>query len=565
MNKLITALVLLCCFSATAQDTAKTTSKITTATVYYGYGAELTHESKVNVNSGIKQIVINQLSTAVDVNSLQISVPDNVALLSHKYNIYYPTAITIANPLAKKMQDTLALINTELRKNRNLVLIEEQTLEKTGKLVETVISTSGNKTVSAEDALKLLNAYTIKIEKARTNIFNLKEAEMLINTRMTALLQRIQEAEGKPIEAGKPYGQLILQVICKNSGEIPVSFSYFTRNAGWVPLYDIKVNAKTNEIKLVYKASVTQTTGIDWKQAKLTLSTSNPNLNGSAPLLTAWYLQLYQPQVYNQMLEGKVAGMAVQNTIQSFNDDNTLSEVVVTSANGIQRQKKDLGYSTSTVGPSTLQQYTSLNESQLNTNFEIDLPYDIESNGQVHAVTIKDEKINATLKNYAVPKLDRDAYLLAEVSDWQNLNLLPGTANIIMDNTYIGKSYIDPNSTADTLNLSLGKDRRLAIKRDLLKDFTSTKTNGNTTRQTFTYELTVKNNKVTSVDMLLKDQYPISMVKDIEIKLEDGGNAAVNEETGILTWKVQLKPGESKKVRFSYTVKYPKDKRIANL
>ncbi|MCP9750419.1 DUF4139 domain-containing protein [Ferruginibacter sp. HRS2-29] len=565
MNKLLTALVLLCCFSATAQDTAKTTSKLTTATVYYGYGAELTHESRVNVNSGIKQIVINQLSTAVDVNSLQISVPDNVALLSHKYTIYYPTAVAVKNPLTKKMQDTVVLINTELRKNRNLTYIEEQTLEKTGRLVETVIANSGNKTVSAEDALKLISAYTAKIEKARTNIFNLKEAEMLINSRLTALYERIQQAAGVPEEPGKPYGQLILQVLCKNSGEIPVSFSYFTKNAGWVPLYDIKVNAKTNEIKLVYKASVTQTTGIDWKQTKLTLSTSNPNLNGAAPLLTAWYLQLYQPQVYNQMLEGKVSGLAVQNTIQSFNDDKSLSEVVVTTANGIERQKKDLGYATSTITPSTLQQYTSLNESQLNTNFEIDLPYDIESNGQVHAVTIKDEKINASLKNYAVPKLDRDAYLLAEVSDWQNLNLLPGTANIIMDNTYIGKSYIDPNSTADTLNLSLGKDRRLAIKRDLLKDFTSTKTNGNTTRQTFTYELTVKNNKVTSVDMLLKDQYPISMVKDIEIKLEDGSNAAVNEETGILTWKIQLKPGESKKVRFSYTVKYPKDKRIANL
>jgi uncharacterized protein (TIGR02231 family) len=161
--------------------------------------------------------------------------------------------------------------------------------------------------------------------------------------------------------------------------------------------------------------------------------------------------------------------------------------------------------------------------------------------------------------------MDKDAYLLAEVSGWQTLNLLPGTANVIMDNTYIGKSFIDPNSTADTLNLSLGKDKRVAIKRDVVKDFTTTKTNGNTTKQTFTYELTVKNNKITTVDMLLKDQYPISMVKDIEIKLDESGDAAVNTETGVLTWKVQLKPGESKKVRFSYTVKYPKDKKIANL
>jgi hypothetical protein len=75
----------------------------------------------------------------------------------------------------------------------------------------------------------------------------------------------------------------------------------------------------------------------------------------------------------------------------------------------------------------------------------------------------------------------------------------------------------------------------------------------------------VKNNKVTTVDMLLKDQYPVSSVKEIEVKLDDAGAAAVNEETGVLTWKLQLKPGESRKVRFTYTVKYPKDKTISNL
>ncbi|MEI9946691.1 MAG: DUF4139 domain-containing protein [Chitinophagaceae bacterium] len=76
-----------------------------------------------------------------------------------------------------------------------------------------------------------------------------------------------------------------------------------------------------------------------------------------------------------------------------------------------------------------------------------------------------------------------------------------------------------------------------------------------------TYEIIVKNNKLTDVNLLLKDQYPLSTIKEVEVKLEDGGEAIINEETGVLTWKVDLKPGESKKFRFSYTVKYPKDKR----
>jgi len=251
-----------------------------------------------------------------------------------------------------------------------------------------------------------------------------------------------------------------------------------------------------------------------------------------------------------------------ENVIQSLaSNDMQLEEVVVVGYGDAKKQKR----ANRLVVPSTIQQYTTLTESQLNTNYEIDLPYNIESDGQVHSVTIKEEKIEAKLKNYAVPKMDKDAYLLAEIADWQKLDLLPGSANIIMDNTYIGNSIIDPNSTADTLNLSLGKDKRVAIKRMLVKDFTSTKTSGSNTKQVFTYEITVKNNKLTNVDLLLKDQYPISTVKEIEIKLEDGNGASINEETGVLSWKLDLKPGESKKVRFSYTVRYPKDMRIANL
>ena len=134
-----------------------------------------------------------------------------------------------------------------------------------------------------------------------------------------------------------------------------------------------------------------------------------------------------------------------------------------------------------------------------------------------------------------------------------------------MDDTYVGKSVIDPNTTADTLNLSLGRDKRIAIKRSLVKELSSIKTSGKESKQIFTYEIIVKNNKLTDVNLLLKDQFPLSTIKEVEIKLDEEGGAMVNAETGVLTWKLDLKPGESKKVLFSYTVRYPKDKKIVNL
>jgi len=209
-----------------------------------------------------------------------------------------------------------------------------------------------------------------------------------------------------------------------------------------------------------------------------------------------------------------------------------------------------------------LSDYISVKDSELNVSFDIDLPYDVPGNGKEQTVSLKEFPVNTIYKYYSVPKLDKDAYLLGEVADWEQLNLLPGEANIIFEGTYIGKSYIDPNSTMDTLNLTLGKDKRIVVKKEKLKDYSSIKFLGSNKKQVFTYELTVKNNKKEAVQMLLKDQYPLSTNKDIEIELLESSGAANNTELGVLSWKLQLPPGESKKLRVSYSVKYPKDKYV---
>lgn len=555
--------VVLFCTSSKAQDTARVDAAIKNATVYFGYGAELTHESKVKIDATTKIIVISQLSTSIDINSLQISVPEDVALLSQHYKVYYPAIATVTKTKeVERLEDSIVLLQKEITRIDNLVAIDQEILAKTGLLIETTINTSGNKTITSEEVLKLLEYYNLKIEKSKTNIYNHKQNINLQNLKIADIRKRIAAMSVVAPNKQKPYGQVFLQVMCKRSGEIPVDLSYYTTQAGWTAVYDVRVNSKTNKVKLVYKASLTQTSGIDWKKTKLTLSTGSPNFGVAAPILTPWYLQLYVPGIYTELQRRAAQGNASRNVVQSYRDDRSLSEVVVSGTDGDYKQEK---LKDQTIDPSTLQQYTTLNEGQLNTNFEIDLPYDIESDGQLHSVSIKDQEISCVLKNYAVPRIDKDAYLLAEVADWQNLDLLPGDANIIMDDTYIGKSVIDPNTTADTLNLSLGRDKRIAVKRSVVKELSSLKTSGKESRQIFTYEIIVKNNKLTDVNLLLKDQYPLSTIKEVEVKLEEDGAAMVNPETGVLTWKIDLKPGESKKVRFTYSVKYPKDKKIVNL
>ncbi len=544
-------------------DTVRADAGMNYATVYFGYGAELTHETKLKVDPSTRTIVISQLSTSVDINSLQVSVPEEVALLSQQYSVYTPPVPPVVkNREAGRLEDSILLLQKEISRLENINAIDQEVLTKTGSLIESTLGNIGDRTLSSSELLKLVDYYTARIEKLKNSIYNNRQLISQLNIQIGEIRKKIAVLTAVIPVKQRAYGQVFLQVMCKKAGEIPIQLSYYTNNAGWVALYDVRVNSKTNKVKLVYKASLTQTTGIDWKKTKLTLSTGTPNFGVTTPVLTPWYLQLYVPGIYTDLQRRAMQGNASRNMIQSYEDDKAMAEEVVVTGYGQMRIKKQIEPN---VDPSTLQQYTSLTQGQLNTSFEIDLPYDIASDGQLNSVTIRDQEISCNLKNYAVPRMDKDAYLLAEVADWQNLDLLPGDANIVMDDTYIGKSVIDPNSTADTLNLSLGRDRRVAVKRSLVRELSSLKTSGGNTKQVFTYEIIVKNNKVTDVNLLLKDQFPLSTIKEVEVKLEDGSDAMVNPETGVLTWKIDLKPGESRKVRFSYSVKYPKDKKIVNL
>ena len=285
--------VVLFCTSSKAQDTARVDAAIKNATVYFGYGAELTHESKVKIDATTKIIVISQLSTSIDINSLQISVPEDVALLSQHYKVYYPAIPTVIKTKeVERLEDSIVLLQKEITRIDNLVAIDQEILAKTGLLIETTINTSGNKTITSEEVLKLLEYYNLKIEKSKTNIYNHKQNINLQNLKIADIRKRIAVMSVVAPNKQKPYGQVFLQVMCKRSGEIPVDLSYYTTQAGWTAVYDVRVNSKTNKVKLVYKASLTQTSGIDWKKTKLTLSTGSPNFGVAAPILTPWYLQL---------------------------------------------------------------------------------------------------------------------------------------------------------------------------------------------------------------------------------------------------------------------------------
>ncbi len=530
---------------AQQKDTIYSRAKLTGATVYYGYGAELQHACKATLVNGMQQLIINDIALQPDINTLQLSCPENVTILSYYHRVYVAPVVII--PLtASKSNDTIKL----LQKLVDALVYEyntnEDVLRRISSLVENNFTTPDKKNISSAELIRLTDYYTNQVRMIKQKLYDLHLKRLENEEKITEITNRIALGNAsKPVtDNPKPIGQLIIQVMSKGAGSMDFELNYFTRNAGWLPTYDIRVKTIDNSLKLVYKALVSQTTGLNWNAVKLNLSTSNPNQGTTIPVLSPFYLQAYVPGLYNNMNQMKY----------SLNNNMPVMGETVVTAMDIQTREKNL-----TASHSDVSDFMILKESQLNTNFEIDLPYDIPSDGNAYSVNIKDEKIPATYQHFAIPKLDKDAFLLAQLSRWDTLSLLPGQANIIMDNVYLGKSFLDPNSTSDTLSLSLGRDKRIAIARKLVKEF-KTPSKGDTKTDIFTYEITIKNNKKQPLIMSLKDQFPVSKTKEVEVTLTNDGGAVKNTDTGSLTWEIKLDPGESTKIRFSYQVKYPKDK-----
>ena len=583
-----------------AKDGAGNTVKASlTAVTVYRAGAEMNHLAKADLAKGNNELVIENISNTVDINSIQVNCSGSVTVMGVGFSTDYLQNET-KSAVQKLLEDSLENVNELAEKNNTNINILNDLLT----VLKANREIKGTQTgLSVAELIKLMEYYKIKSIELQNELAALNQKQKKLTELADKLKGQLQEEQKRNT---KTFGRLILQLNCAVAGKYDFNISYVTQNAYWTPFYDLRADNIKSPLKLIYRAKIFQTTGIDWKQVKLSLSTSTPTQTGNAPIFSTWFLSYINPvNYYNKSL-------ATANTIQSFNQpiQNGLQEVVVTSGikirgnstlnenntplyivNGtemtanefkkinpnaikkidvIKEAAEELYGARAANGvinvtlKDGLDDYISVSDKELDVIFDIDLPYDVPTNGKVQTAVLKEYDVPAVYKFYAVPKLDKEVFLLAEIADWEKLNLLPGEANIIFEGTYIGKSFIDPSSTQDTLNLTMGRDKRVVVKREKLIDYSSVKFLGTNKKQIFTYEITVKNNKKDPIDILVKDQYPISQNKEVEVELLEKMDAAENNETGVLTWKLKLAPGEVKKMRISYSVKYPKE-RVLNL
>ena len=641
-----------------AGDTLKVSSKIKDVTCFF-QGAQVTRTASVRLPKGKQILVFNQLPFTLNDESVQLKSSDNCKVLSVKHELVYPSTRKSAEE--KKIEDQIEAMEIEMKAIQNqfdVFGLEEKLLMDNSNIAKKY---EGADIANIKDAA---NYY-----RARLN--EIRQGKLDLSIKMDLKREKIKDlyAALNTLTSIKRnnYSKVIVAVDCSSEAKEELKLSYYMYRAGWTPNYDFRVDDVTKPLDIVYNANVFQSSGESWDKVNLTLSTSDPTLDGEKPELVNWILgnaDPYKKEIKqkgsgtlkgviqdaesgeplpfvkvllkkngsilggaNTDFDGKftikpipsgtydveyksvgfqkqlITGVGIAEDKITFLDESLNSEVQmleeVTVVYTMGLIDKDGGASSKTITRNDIRSLpvrsttnlpisvngarsentffyidgikvknddfkktdyisNSLKTTVANLEYEIDIPYTIPSDGQDYSIKMKELSVPVKYIYHAVPKLDEDAFLTAELTEWTKLNLLPGKSNIYYEGTFVGSSNIDTEKASDTLSISLGRDKNIAIKREGNTELFDKRVVGNYIKETIGWKISVRNNKDAKINIVIEDQFPLSYRKSINVDRIDYAGAKLDDKTGILLWDLELNANESKNVQFNYQVRYPK-------
>jgi len=582
----------------------------------FSSGARIERSASVSILPGRTEISFAGLSNQLDQQSVQLKADADITLLSvqstkdflseRKIEQEEKIFIERNNSLKDKLDLDLKLL--DVYKNEEAMLIKNQVIG----------GTSGVKTTELKDALDLQRQRLTEVYQKQLEIQKRILEEQQDSQRFKLQLQEISKKKDS-------INYIVTALVdSKETKNVKFQLLYNIKDAGWYPTYDVRINDVTGPLKVLMNANVFQRSGETWKDISLILSTGNPNDNATPSSLQPWMLGFFDPSIsYNKqglipgaatgritdekgepianasiIIKGTSTGVTtdangffkLQNfqtnssiivssigyiskevaikpgyfTISLSPANNELSEVVVTgyslqsnvagveANNNRYKAKKE---SIQTVTVATQYQPTTL-------VYKIDDKYTLETDGKTTTIGMKQFDVPALYNYVSTPKIDPSAFLTANIINWQDYDLQSGEASLYFEGTYLGKTYIDLSAVADTLSLSLGKDNGIKVTRKLAKEFSAKRFIGGNRTDTRQYEINVRNTKQVPVNITISDQFPVSTNKEINVDDQKAPEAQIDKDTGISTWTITLQPGQEKKLDISYSVKYPKDRKV---
>ena len=552
MNRLLFTLLLLTGMQLHAQKQIVVDAPVEKATVFLT-GAQLFHQASVNLPKGQSEVILQGLSMSLDPNSIQGGGKGEFTILDIQYRLFYPepkpnaVVLTETDKKIKSINDSIVELDFDLRTfyNRREVLnVQKQML-----LNNTLYKGTGS------DSLVLIQQsveyYDKKLNDIYVELLQVEKKEYQLNLKRAAMVARVYEfqnyrnQQAALEQPNNPIPQIIISVQADNALSATVEANYITYNAGWYATYDIRATDIAKPVDIAYKANVWQNSGIDWKDVKLTCSTGNPMIGNNLPEITTWYLGYYDYYYNRDEVKTTTLGSVAQ---EDMDDVQELSKKY------LEVPAVDAGYASN---------YTTPVQTIANVEFDIQLKYSIPNDGKGHIVALQTKQLPTTYNYLIVPKVEQSAFLIARITDWESLNLLPGNANIYFNNTYVGKTNINPLALADTLSLSLGRDRSIEVKRTQLADKSTERILATNAKKTMAFEIEIRNGKAIPIEVIIKDHIPVSQKESIKVELFEKDGGELDELTGIITWREKLKTKEKKDINLEFEITYPKNEPLS--
>ncbi len=517
-------------------------SKIEKVTVFVS-GAQITRTAPVELKAGTTQLVLSGLSPDINPQSISAGFNNDVTILSVTQSIDYLNQQAKTEEITK-LQSQRKLLQDKVTVEQNKITIlqqEENLLRENQKLGS---QNAGVKIVELREAADFFRSRL-------TEISNLKLASQnsiaQLNQEIGKITQQLQELNA---QLDQPTGVIRLMVSANNAITSKLTISYLVSQASWTPYYDLRIKDINNPVTFGYRATVVQNCGENWDKVKLVLSSGNPSRNGVKPEINPWYLSFYQPApLPMRMMNAKADRVAL--------DKMADAEIMMETDENMPMESKKMTQQSAPSAPPS-----NLRNNETTAEFEVADLSTIPSDNNPYNVSIADFTLPATYTYQSVPKLDKAVFLSAGITGWEAYSLQDGEANLYFEGTYVGSTTLSTRDASDTVNISLGRDNGISINREKEKDFSSTQMLSSQRKDTRTWVITVRNNKSQKADITVNDQIPLSTNSDITVEPGDLSGASYDDKTGLLTWTFTLQPKETKKITFSYSVKYPKKNRV---
>lgn len=534
-NHVLVFLILMTVVFDLFADTEKEIKAMIRHVTVYPDRAQVTHETTVDIAAGNSVLKLGGLSPYIDAQSIQVKGFGNFIILSvNQRNNYLENLEDL--PEVKNIRDQIEALQLKVEDEKAAISVLK---EKEAFLVANRGILVKETTFSVEQLRSVMELYTNNMDQVTTSILKKNRLIKDYEKQIAALQKQIADKFGRQ---QLPSGEISVSVNCEKPVTGRMTFSYVVHNAGWYPSYDLRVDDITKPVTIFYKANVFQNTGVPWKDVKLSFSNATPWVAGDVPVLDPWFIDYYYPEppirirgLASGATRADAPAMAEMNVPEAKLDAKEMEAAPVPV-------KKQVGETTVT--------------------FDISTPYTLLSDGKVQTIEIQRTSTPADYKYVTVPKLSSLAYLTGNITDWAEQNLIGGEATLYFENTFVGKSFLNVNQLKDTLTVSLGTDNSILVKREKRQDFTSRRILGSNKTETYSFLITIRNNKLNPVRITVNDQIPISTNSGIEVNAQELSGGKHNSLTGEIKWDLEIKPQESRQLIISYSVKYPKDKTI---